>query len=274
MPSGTPSRTTDEITKFYDAASEHYAEDYSAGNTAGHFFSTRLSIVLSILSRRNGGALLDVGCGPGVYAEPSIALGYQYHGLDASQGMIHECVRRHSHLDDKQFCIGRIEKLPFKQKYFDAILCLGVLEYVDDLELRNAVNNLRRTLRPDGILIISLLNKSSPYWWWTVHLYPYLQFLYSNIKHLIINRQTVPVQHGIRTRFFTVREATELLRSMQLEIEWIRHFGYDLYPPPFDRWIFRILRRFTSKFERLHATPGVSRLSKAFIICATRKDGS
>jgi 2-polyprenyl-3-methyl-5-hydroxy-6-metoxy-1,4-benzoquinol methylase len=274
MPTGTR-HTTDEITKFYDAASQHYAEDYSAGNsTVGHFFCARQSIVLSILSKRSGGALLDVGCGPGIYTDPSIALGYRYHGLDASPGMIHECVRRHSQSDDKRFCIGRIERLPFEERYFDAILCLGVLEYVDDSELRNAVNNLRRALKPNGILIISLLNKSSPYWWWTIHLYPYLQFLYRNIKHVITNNQTVPVQHGIRTRFFTVREATDLLRSMQFEIESVRYFGYDLYPPPFDRWLFRILQRFTSSFERLHSTPGVSRLSKAFIICATRKDGS
>jgi 2-polyprenyl-3-methyl-5-hydroxy-6-metoxy-1,4-benzoquinol methylase len=275
MPSGIRTYTTDEITKFYDAASKLYAEEYSAGNsTVSHFFRVRRSIVLKLLSERNGGALLDVGCGPGIYTEPCIALGYQYHGLDASQGMIHECVRRHSQSQDKRFYIGRIENLPFGENHFDTILCLGVIEYVNDLELRNAVYNLRRVLKSNGILIVSLLNKSSPYWWWTIHLYPYLQFLCRNTKHVFTNSHAVPVQHGIRTRYFTVREATDLLRSMHFEVEYIRYFGYDLYLPPFDRWLFRILKRFTSRFEHLHATPGVSCLSKAFIICATRNDGS
>jgi 2-polyprenyl-3-methyl-5-hydroxy-6-metoxy-1,4-benzoquinol methylase len=77
------------------AASQHYAADYSADHsTIGRFFRVRQSIVLGILSERSGGGLLDVGCGPGIYSEPSIALGYQYHGLDASQGMIHERMRR------------------------------------------------------------------------------------------------------------------------------------------------------------------------------------
>jgi 2-polyprenyl-3-methyl-5-hydroxy-6-metoxy-1,4-benzoquinol methylase len=224
------------------------------------------------LSERSGGVLLDVGCGPGIYAEPTTALGYQYHGLDASTGMVDECIRRHSQSKDKRFYLGRVEKLPFDEKFFDAILCLGVLEYVESSELRDALHNLHRVLKPDGILILSLLNRNSPYWVWTVHFYPYLQMIYRNVKAIAAGKPTLLVQHGIRTRLFTAKEATALLRSMQFEIERVRYFGYDLYPPPFDRWLCRILQRFTSRIERLSAIPGVSGFSKAFIICATRKD--
>jgi 2-polyprenyl-3-methyl-5-hydroxy-6-metoxy-1,4-benzoquinol methylase len=265
---------TDEITKFYDAASQHYAADYSAENsTVGHFFRTRQSIVLSILSERSGGALLDVGCGPGMYAEPTVALGYRYHGVDASQGMIQECLKHRSPSNDKQFHIGRMEDLPFVEKSFDVVLCLGALEYVEEANLGDAIANFYRVLKPKGVLVLSLLNNNSPYWLWTVYVFPYLQYLYRNIRAVATGAETVPVQHGIPTRLFTVRDATDLLHSKRFEVERVRYFGYDLYPPPFDRWVFRVLRRFTPRLERLSAIPGVSGLSKAFIVCAIRKDG-
>jgi 2-polyprenyl-3-methyl-5-hydroxy-6-metoxy-1,4-benzoquinol methylase len=248
---------TDEITKFYDDVSQDYATAYLVEHsTARHFFRTRQSIVLNILAERGGGTLLDVGCGPGLYSEPSIGLGYQYHGLDGSPGMVYECTRRHRQLDNARYYLGRIEKLPFKENCFDAILCLGVIEYVKESELRTAVSDLHRVLKPRGILIVSLLNQNSPYWLWTVHVYPYLQYLYRNIRAIAAGTETIPVQYGIPTRRFTVRGATTLLRSMQFEIESVRYFGYDLYPPPFDRWLSRRLRRFTPALERFSSGEG------------------
>jgi 2-polyprenyl-3-methyl-5-hydroxy-6-metoxy-1,4-benzoquinol methylase len=270
---GREQPATDEITDFYDDASQHYAEDYSAErSTVAHFFRARQSIVLKILSERGGGELLDVGCGPGIYSEKAVALGYQYHGLDASPGMIHECMKRYSQLSDAQFHNGRVEDLPFEEDRFDVIMCLGSLEYVEPSKLPNAIGKLHRSLKPDGILVLSLLNRRSPHWWWMLHMYPYLQFLYRNTRAMVSGRKFASVQRDIPTKYFTVREAADLLRSMQFDIGSTRYFGYDLYPPPFDRWLFRALRRLTPSLEHLSAMPGLSPLSKAFIICATRKD--
>ena len=264
---------TDEIKKFYDVTSKHYAEDYLAEHSAvAHFFRTRQSIVLDILSEHGGDTLLDVGCGPGIYSEPCTALGYSYSGVDASEGMIHECKTHRSPSNDARFYIGRAENLPFEEKSFDVVMCLGALEYVEESKLRDAVANLHRVLKPKGLLVLSLLNSNSPYWRWTVHVFPYLQFLYRNLRAVVTGGKRLPVQHDIPTKYFTKREATDLLRSMQFEIKGVRYFGYDLYPQPLDRWLFRVLRNVTPRLERLSATPGVSALSKAFIVCATRKD--
>lgn len=256
-------QVTDEITEFYDTASEHYAADYSEEHsTAGHFFQARQSIVLNILSDRDRGTVLDVGCGPGIYSEPCIALGYKYCGVDASRGMIHECVTHRRPSNEAQFFVGRMENLQFEDESFDTVMCLGALEYVEESKLRDAVANFHRVLKPKGLLILSVLNRRSPYWQWTIHVFPYLQFLYRNLRAMVTARKLVPVEHDIETKYFTRREATDLLHSMRFEVKGVRYFGFDLYPPPFDRWLFRVFRRLTPRTRAFVRNSGRLRLVK------------
>jgi ubiquinone/menaquinone biosynthesis C-methylase UbiE len=55
--------------------------------------------------------------------------------------------------------IATIEELPFPADSFDGVLCSSVLEYVVDPD--TCIEELRRVLRPNGILLISVPNARS-----------------------------------------------------------------------------------------------------------------
>jgi SAM-dependent methyltransferase len=94
---------------------------------------------------------LDVGTGTGANLRVLQELGFRdVTGLDASDDAIRFCaekglppVRR-----------GDITSLPFAESSFDLILATDVIEHVDDDG--QALRELRRTLSPDGTLLLTV----------------------------------------------------------------------------------------------------------------------
>ncbi len=114
------------------------------------------AIVYSLLDRylprnksRHERRALDLGCGTGLnldhlsdYAQPV--------GTDFSEEALHFCLQR----GHKLLCKADAAELPFPDKQFDIITALDVIEHLDD-DL-DALTQLRRVLRPGGLLIISV----------------------------------------------------------------------------------------------------------------------
>lgn len=75
--------------------------------------------------------------------------------------MVQTCQNQVRRLNLCHLAVARIEELPFAELCFDSIICAGVLEYV--LNEDQALNEIIRVLKPNGILVLSLLNSSSPY---------------------------------------------------------------------------------------------------------------
>lgn len=84
--------------------------------------------------------VLDVGCGEKPYAplfEPHAAA---YVGLDTAE---------HVHAD----LVGTIERIPAEDASFDVVLCIQVLEHVDDPA--QGVRELHRVTRPGGRVLLA-----------------------------------------------------------------------------------------------------------------------
>jgi len=146
-----------------------YAAEYQGTSPISHLFNTRLSRVSELLGDLKGGKVLDVGCGPAFIGDSLRESGIEYYGLDLSRQMIRECLVHFG--DDRQFhfLLGSMETLPFTSNYFDAVLCLGALEYVPDLNV--AFNEIRRVLKKDGLFVVTMLNGKSPYRLWQRFVY-------------------------------------------------------------------------------------------------------
>src|SRR5437868_9398773 len=114
------------------------------------------AIVYSLLERylprgktRAERQALDLGCGAGLnldllakYAEPV--------GMDFSEEALRFCLER----GHKRLCKADAAELPFRDRQFDIITALDVVEHLDD-DLA-ALTELRRTLKPGGLLIMSV----------------------------------------------------------------------------------------------------------------------
>ena len=104
-----------------------------------------------------GSRILDVGCGTGEMVAKLTERGYEVWGVDLAEPMIAYASRRYG---SGRFRIGDIEKIPFDDSMFDAVVCLGVIEYlVDDAQ---ALKEIRRVLKPGGCAIISTPSAISP----------------------------------------------------------------------------------------------------------------
>jgi ubiquinone/menaquinone biosynthesis C-methylase UbiE len=102
--------------------------------------------------------ILDVACGEGYGANLLSGEALAVTAVDIEEDIIIKA--RQKYKDPKiQFIAGSILQLPLPDKCFDLITCFETLEHVEDHEL--ALKELRRVLKPDGLLIISTPEKAN-----------------------------------------------------------------------------------------------------------------
>lgn len=110
---------------------------------------------LSALRAKPGMRFLDAGCGGGGACVLAAALGCEITGLDASQALLAIARER---LPQAQFVHGDLEELPFPAGHFDAALAANSIIFAEDI--RQAMRELRRVVRPGGRLAITSWGKS------------------------------------------------------------------------------------------------------------------
>jgi SAM-dependent methyltransferase len=92
---------------------------------------------------------LDLGCGAGLNLDHLAKLAEPV-GTDFSEEALRFC-RERGH---KLLCKADAAELPFPDGYFDIITALDVIEHLDDDH--DALVELRRVLKPGGLLIVSV----------------------------------------------------------------------------------------------------------------------
>jgi ubiquinone/menaquinone biosynthesis C-methylase UbiE len=121
---------------------------------------TELNLLLEFLDPRPGEAILDAGCGTGIFTTDFLDRGPRIVGMDISPKMLEvaaDKTRGHDFLPVR----GSILDLPFLDNYFDKVISNTALEFIADGE--KAVSELFRVLKPGGTLVIATLNRLSPW---------------------------------------------------------------------------------------------------------------
>lgn len=82
-------------------------------------------------------------------------------GVDASETMLLEATRHAGKLRRRPTFqrVDTIERLTFPSGTFDGILCLSVLEYLDNPD--EALSTMARILKPGGVLVFSVPHRRS-----------------------------------------------------------------------------------------------------------------
>jgi SAM-dependent methyltransferase len=90
--------------------------------------------------------ILDAGCGDARYTH-FLVDSNDYHGLD---------IKKTEFTTE----IGSVENMPYKDKTFSEIICLGVLDYTDP---EKTLREFNRVLKDKGIIRVMVPNNKNPY---------------------------------------------------------------------------------------------------------------
>lgn len=121
-------------------------------------YYSRLKNVIFLVGR--GKNVLNVGCGDGYYNRFLKDRFDFVVGVDVNINdlRIAEAVNG---FDNVIYLLNEDKKLPFEDNIFDEIICVDVLEHVDDDKC--FVNELYRVLRNNGKLIVTVPNQNYPF---------------------------------------------------------------------------------------------------------------
>lgn len=103
----------------------------------------------------SGGRILEIGCGNGKTVLALKKRGFNVIGVDFSQSAIDMC----GSMMDGEFVCASVTDLPFDDGVFDGAVAFHVLEHLTASELGEAVEELRRVLRPDSHLLVRCFAK-------------------------------------------------------------------------------------------------------------------
>lgn len=119
-----------------------------------------VTVDFSELKLKPQSIVLDAGCGTGRHLREMIRRpDIKIVGLDKNDHQLHEARASLQEIPDAQSDNGLvmkadIRKLPFAAASFDCVICSEVLEHIP--EQQEALTELVRVLRPQGIIVISV----------------------------------------------------------------------------------------------------------------------
>ncbi|MFC1895395.1 class I SAM-dependent methyltransferase [Thermodesulfobacteriota bacterium] len=228
------------VVEEFDKTAREYAKKYVDCSQGAHSFTTRLQRVLELLDDSRGTSVLDVGCGPGLTVDYCVDRGLEFVGVDVSKEMIHECRRKFGDLKGARFFVGDVENLACADESFDIVICMGVVEYLDNAH--PAVREMARVLRPGGSLLLTLPNKVSPYRMWSRT----YQTLVRTVKSLSGRKVTKNITHRARTEAHCRR----LIASHNLMTDDIVFYNFRLVLRPLDQVMPTFTAKSSQRLER------------------------
>lgn len=252
---------SNEPTKNGSVSSAEYTRDYYLTSCQGHeeFISSkgkilplRLSIPLELAQLSEGMQVIDIGCGRGEIIihsafKGSLAWGidYAYHALELTKEAVYDFTDPHI---QKNISLQQADArmLPFSDASADVVFMLDVVEHLLPDELRAALDEAWRILKPGGQVIIHTM----PNLWYYRIGYPIYRLLQRlrgerlpadprqrwEYSHVHVNEQTPrKLKIALRASKFTTRVWLQSTVSYDYESNNIVRYGMEFLSskPPF-----------------------------------------
>lgn len=148
----------EEVEKFSRIADEWW--DLNGNFKPLHKFNPiRVNYIKNQIKDLDKLEILDIGCGGGLVTEEFAKLGANITGIDASEKNIKVASlhSQKSNLDINYICTSA-EDLAMKNKQYDVVFALEIIEHVADVE--EFIKSCSKLVKKDGFLFIATMNRT------------------------------------------------------------------------------------------------------------------
>jgi len=137
----------------HGTVSDFYDRVYYGNTSGGQSPSRHLRRLARRFEPWERRRVLDVACGTGHWLQATAKRGAIPAGIDISQVALNAC---RSALPQVELHCGPAEQLPFADRQFDFVSCLGALEHFLDPEA--ALREMKRVAKPDARFLLLVPN--------------------------------------------------------------------------------------------------------------------
>ncbi len=119
----------------------------------------QLVVSFALRTFKQGGAILDLGCGAGRHLKFLAENGFEAYGCDYSSSGIQASQELLASANLKaNFEIASVDNLPYDDEFFDGLICFGVLYYNDKQNIQKAASEIFRVLKKGSKALILVRN--------------------------------------------------------------------------------------------------------------------
>lgn len=123
--------------------------------------------IVKIFKKHNIKKVLDLGCGSGRHTVYLARKNFRVYGIDIAEEGIKiakEWLKREKLQANLK--VGSIyKKLPYKDNFFDAIISSNTIHHAKIKDIRKAVKEIERVLRPNGLIFITVRKRKFKKFW-------------------------------------------------------------------------------------------------------------
>jgi ubiquinone/menaquinone biosynthesis C-methylase UbiE len=243
---------------FFDREAGRYDAAHDRAGSAVNALWIRMSVVLRLLGAPPG-SVVDCGMGPGRLLAELDQRGWSVAGIDVSGEMVSLACARLPEAADR-LLQGRMESLPFSSGSFDAAVCTGVLEYVEDVP--RALSEVDRVLRRGGVFVVSMPNTRALGTLWRQRV---LYTLVRAVKERVGVGRRIPLRRPGLLSFGRLRDR---LAEAGLEVERVEYIS--LAPPPLRGRFPAVAVRVARMLDRVDSRTG-RRMATQYVVAARKK---
>ena len=204
----------------------HLTSDHDGATRNERFVNQSVQWISSTFPPKAFPSLLDLGCGPGIYAEKFLHAGYQVTGIDFSKRSIDYAIQSaHTQSLHIQYAYENYLEMTYHEE-FDLVTLIWCDFCVLSPENRaTLLNNIYQALKPNGFLIFDVFSScnfdekeeqtSYQYYdhsnFWNQYPHLCLNALYKYENRVIVNQTIVVTDadihcYNIWERYFTLEE--------------------------------------------------------------------
>jgi SAM-dependent methyltransferase len=196
---------------------EHFSQEHDGASRRSVIIDRHVQWIDSFLLQGKPSKILDLGCGPGLYASRLAKLGHTCTGIDFSPASI-RYARQHT-APQNTYIEGDIRQASFGEGYDLAMLIYGEFNVFRPADAKLILRKAQQALKPGGMLLLEphtfaavrSMGDQPPRWYSTA------SGLFSEQPHLCLQeRHWDESSRTVTTRFYIIDSATsEVTRYAQ-----------------------------------------------------------